>query len=497
VARRRDDIVAEQRAQIAVAMLSPQRSGGTVQELAERYRLSRQALYELRAKAKNILAQGMQAGAHGPQAKRPGITVDRNRVSRGLLTLTENGVSQRGVVACLAELLDTSVSLGWVNGELTRLEAVATQVVSTWQAEHQESLSGDEIFSHGQPNLLVVGNESLYIYALSRQEERDGDTWGCLLLAMPEGVSFASDAGTGLAAGAKAAEISQHQLDWDHLLRPLWGQVTRLEKQAYAAISQVEERVAQFDQAHTTRRLQHHLTQWQALVQQADEKIKQLDTFSDIARQVDDHFALIDLQTGQLGDAAVASRHLRALGAQLSTLSGRIYQKLAANLQNWAVDLFSYQFTLRQALAPLQNDYGPAAIAALSRLWQCQADEKRHPLNLPARQQRQQIWQQSLDEAYALLGDTRLWQAWDALIAILERPWRGSMLAECINSLLRPLLNHRKHTDQGCLELFRFLHNVRPFQRGKRAGHSPAQLVGITLPEDPLFLLGLAPQLSS
>jgi hypothetical protein len=371
------------------------------------------------------------------------------------------------------------------------------KVNESWQPNRAESLSGDELFANGQPNLLVVGNESLYIYILSRQDDRDGDTWGCLLLDMPQGVAFASDAGTGLAAGAKAAGIRQHQLDWDHLLRPLWGQATRLEKQAYAAVADVEARAAQFEQAHTPKRLQHHLSQWEELVKQADEKIAQVDIFTHIARQVDDHFALIDLETGYLRDAAAASRHLRLLGQQLSHLSGRIYQKLATNLQNWAPDLFSYQFALRQALAPLQRAYGQEAIAALCRIWQCQADEKRRRLCLPEQQQRQQLWQQSLDEAYALLGDNRLWPAWDALVAVLERAWRGSMLAECINSLLRPLLNRRKQTDQGCLELFRFLHNARPFQRGKRAGHSPAQLVGIDIPDDPLSLLGLAPKVSS
>jgi hypothetical protein len=68
------------------------------------------------------------------------------------------------------------------------------------------------------------------------------------------------------------------------------------------------------------------------------------------------------------------------------------------------------------------------------------------------------------------------------------------MLAECVNSLLRPLLDRRKQTDQGCLELFRLLHNVRPFKRGKRADHSPAQLVGLDVPADPLLLLGLEPK---
>ena len=497
MAARRNDIVTEQRVQIAIEMMSPQRAWGRVEQLAKTYRLSRQALYELAAKAQRILQQEMAAGGHGPAAREPTIKVDKNRLRRGVLTLTEKEVSQRGVVTCLAELLDTSVSVGWVNGEVARLEREAVIVNDSWQPNRAESLSGDELFSNGQPNLLVVGNESLYIYVLSRQDERDGETWACLLLDMPTDVPFASDAGTGLAAGTKAAEIKQHQLDWDHLLRPLWGQATRLEKQAYAAVADVEARAAQFDQAHSSKRLQHHLAQWEALGQKADEKIRQVDTFSLIARQVDDHFALIDLESGYLRDAAAASRHLRLLGQQLTKLPGRIYQKLATNLQNWAPDLFSYQFALRQALAPLHREYGQAAIAALSRLWQCEADEKRRRLSLPEQQQRQQIWQQSLDEAYALLGDNRLWPAWDALVAVLERSWRGSMLAECINSLLRPLLDRRKQTDQGCLELFRFLHNVRPFQRGKRAGHSPAQLVGISLPDDPLSLLGLAPKVSS
>lgn len=493
MAQRRNDIVASQRVQIALEMMSPHRPRGTVAKLAKTYHLSRQALYDLAAKGKSLLQQVVHPGQTGSPIKRQEMRVSKNQVRRGVLTLMENGVSQRGIVNCVAELLGTSVSLGWVNGELARLERVATQVVKEWKPNRVESLSGDEIFSHGKPNLLVVGNESLYVYALTRHNDREGDTWGCLLLEMPAGVLFASDAGTGLAAGVKTAQISQHQLDWDHLLRPLWGQVARLEQRAYAALSQIEERLTQFDQAHTTKRLEHHLNQWQEQVTEAAKKIKQVDTLTQIARQVDDHFALIDLQTGHLTNASTGSRHLRDLGESLSLLSGRIYQKLATHLQNWAINLFSYQIPLSQALLPLQEEYGIKAVAALSRLWQCQADEKRHRLSCPEKQKRQQIWQHSLDEAYAHLGDTRLWQLWESLAPILERPYRGSMLAECLNSLLRPVLNQRKQTDQGCLELFRFLHNVRPFQRGKRMGHSPAQLVGIPLPNDPLLLLGLEP----
>jgi hypothetical protein len=158
---------------------------------------------------------------------------------------------------------------------------------------------------------------------------------------------------------------------------------------------------------------------------------------------------------------------------QLQDWSGRIYHKLAANLQNWAPDLFSYQPVLAATLRPLQARYGPTIMATLGRLWQ-----------------------QSLDEAATELGETQLWSAWEELSHLLGRSWRGSMLAECVNSLLRPVLHGRKHTNQGCLELFRFSHNVRPFARGKRTNHSPAQLVGLHIPDDPLILLGLKPKVS-
>jgi hypothetical protein len=462
--------------------------------LAESYEVSRKTIYEIAGKGKQVLVAGLEPGPHGPHQAEKQITVDRNRLVRGSVVLTEAGVSQRDVSICLAELLDTAPSPSWVNGELAQIEIAAAAVNQAWQPQIEETLSGDEIYANGQPNLLVVGNDSLYIYALSRQPDCDGETWGCTLLDGPDCPQFASDAGTGLAAGVKAAGVEVHQLDWDHLLRPLWGQVARLEKAAYAALAQLEERAALFERTKTEKRLQQHLNKWEQLNQAAAKKVEQFDAFYQVARQVDDWFALIDWQTGQLPDVTAGINQLQALAAQLQDWSGPIYKKLSTNLKNWAPALFSYQPVLSQALQPLQILYGDKAIAALSRMWQLETDLKRRPWSRLEQHQRHILWSDSFDQALALLGAQQLWAAWDQLGQLLGRSWRGSMLAECVNSLLRPILDGRKHTDQGCLDLFRFLHNVRAFQRGKRAGFSPAQLVGLDLPDDPLLLLGLDPK---
>jgi hypothetical protein len=495
VGARRNDIASTPRAQIAIEVLSPHRPWGTVTRLAQEYDLSRQTIYDIAAAGERVLTMGLMPGPHGPHPAEETIRVDRNRLLRGCAVLTGAGVSQRDVAVCLEELLDTRLSPSWVTGELAKVEEAAAAINGQWQPAVAETLSGDEIYSHGSPNLLVIGNDSLYIYALTRQPACDGETWGCVLLDSPDCPQFASDAGKGLEAGAKAAEIEIHQVDWDHLLRPLWGQVTRLEQQAYAALEAVEERAAKFDQAHTPKRLEQHLAAWERLNAEAEEKIALYDAFHQLAQQIDEQFPLIDLESGKLRNPVVGAESLRQLGKQLQEWSGRIYQKLSSYLINFAAGLFRYQPVLAQALAPLIEQWGLPAIRALCRIWQIEADEKRRPLPVIERRARQAQWEECLDEAAALLGE-QLGEAWDALREVLGRSWRGSMLAECVNSLLRPFLNGRKHTDQGCLELFRFLHNVHVFERGKREGYSPARLVGLEVAHDPLTLLGLAPKVS-
>jgi hypothetical protein len=75
----------------------------------------------------------LEPGPHGPCPAEQTIQVDRNRLVRDTLVLTEKGVSQRGISHCLEELLDTRLSASWVNKEFAKLEKLATLVNETWQ----------------------------------------------------------------------------------------------------------------------------------------------------------------------------------------------------------------------------------------------------------------------------------------------------------------------------------------------------------------------------
>jgi len=158
VGARRNDITSKQRAQIAIEVRYPDRPRGTISKLAESHNVSRQTIYDIAEAEEQVLIAGLRPGPHGPQPEEKTALVDRNRLVRGVVKLTEVGVSQRATVDCLMELLDTAVSPSWVNGALTQLEQAAAAVNARWQSTVDEMLSGDEIYSNGAPNLLVVGN---------------------------------------------------------------------------------------------------------------------------------------------------------------------------------------------------------------------------------------------------------------------------------------------------------------------------------------------------
>ena len=143
---RRDNITGMERAQIAMQVLPPSRPHGLVTQLSQTYSVSRQTIYNIAATGKALLETHMQPGPHGPCPAQLSVRVDRNRLERSTIVLTEAGVSQRDIGLCLEEMLDTRLSPAWVNAKLSKLEARATEVNASWRPTVTETFSGDEIY---------------------------------------------------------------------------------------------------------------------------------------------------------------------------------------------------------------------------------------------------------------------------------------------------------------------------------------------------------------
>ena len=82
---------------MVIEVLASDRPHGTVTKLAQSYAISRQSVYDIATAGREVLLRGLQPGPHGPYLTDKTIQVDRNRLIRGSVVLTEAGVSQRDV----------------------------------------------------------------------------------------------------------------------------------------------------------------------------------------------------------------------------------------------------------------------------------------------------------------------------------------------------------------------------------------------------------------
>jgi len=153
--------------------------------------------------------------------------------------------------------------------------------------------------------------------------------------------------------------------------------------------------------------------------------------------------------------------------------------KLKSELKRFAAGLENYWSYYRRAEAVCQDlldRYPRQAMGALACGWQI----GRQATNNKDYNTRNRLSQESefyFDYAASLLpeGAEAIRQE---VVKALDQEIRSSSLIENVNSGLRPLLETcRGQVDQAMLDLFAYAHNHRRFERGKRAGQAPIEIL--------------------
>lgn len=478
------------RVALVTQMLAPERPYGRVVQLAVQYGVSRQTLYYLTAAGEAALQQRL-APQFGATPAMTTLRITPVRLKRAVVVLEWVGVSERDTLLVLEELLDTTRSGGYVAKVHAEAETLAAARNRELRPALTGLLAGDELFVQEQPILGLVHPASLYLAELTLAAHRDGETWGCLLLEHPEAAGLIRDAGQGLALGAQLAALPCQVGDWMHPWLAARWVGAQLERRAYAALAQQYRRAAQFDHAHTPKRLEHHFRRYEAERAAAETAIATYDQWHLASAHLRELGTQFEWATGQVRDAAQVHAALQQVVAALTPLAhGTQAQALVSLLQHQATTLCAGLAPLQEALRSVAEAWGPTATHMVCRLWQALQDWA-YPDWTPAqRRQLEQAITESLAWASAHLG-ARLTVLQHLVAAVLAQWPRTSSSIECLNSLLRPYLNGRKQVSQGFLELFRFFHNTHTFVRGKRAGQSPLELAGGPQITDPLAFLGL------
>ncbi len=446
---------------------------GLITGLAHEYGTSRQFLYNLRQKAQTALENALAPGVPGRPALDQRLVVDRTVLDRAILVLNQvvHG-SVRGIQECLAEMLQVQRSLGAIHAVL--VEAAKRAKPLQLVPEHPVQAQADEIFSAGHPVLEMVEPHSGGVLTLERAPSRDETAWGCTMLDLAgRGVTITNvnaDGAEGLRTGVQAAGLPEAHLDHWHTLRDLGRLRHLLEGEAYRRMLLAErsQRAAaaeayRTEHGHRPKRgrplkVACDPTSVQRVVEESEAAIGRADGTVRLRRTVvREALRPLDVQIGRVHRAEEVRADLGAAASLLRELGGRAVEA-ATILEQRGAGLTAYLVELEAQLVGPREALGEEVLSFLAWAWQ-------HREGLKLRDAAE-AWPQAPEVAR---------QVW----AALEGAIRATGMAENLNSILAPHRASHRGLPDNVLAVFRLYRNQRVFPRGKRAGYSPNELLGL------------------
>jgi hypothetical protein len=242
------------------------------------------------------------------------------------------------------------------------------------------------------------------------------------------------------------------------------------------------------------------LTKYLPVVAKAERLLADHDTFARWLAHLCDALELVDLRSGEIRDRPTNAWLLEETLRAMEHIDQPVVRKFVRSLRRYPSQLLTFLDWAAQLLAPYHVRLAASLpdpvqqrtlVRSAARVWRLrQALINGH-----------RTWRSEAAEAEAHLE--RLW-AGDAtrqtlandLMHLLDASGHTSSLIECLNGLLKSFLYNRqafrnRDTAQAYLNLFVLWHNMRVYERGKRAGKSPYQWAGINVgTDDWLELLG-------
>jgi hypothetical protein len=440
-----------------------------ISNISDREKVSRKFLYKQKQKAETALDQ-----AFSPTQKEADvlfyIPVTKAwlcQVVVALILICHS--SFRGVIAFMAALFDTPISLGTIHNLLTGYAKQAATINTSQDLSSIQVGLLDEIFQGNMPVLTGVDASSTYCYLLTEAEQRDETTWGVHLLdAQAQGLNplyTIADAATGLRAGHRAVFDSPCHGDVFHIqhqCETLANLLNRLAQGATTRRQQLEKRMSKAKLKGKGNSLSSKLTnarQIEASSLKLTNDVKTLviwlerDILTLAGPCLEERYELFDFIVAELKQREpLDSSRIRPVRVAL--------ERQRNNVLGFAKVLDTELAEIAQRLDV--SDYFVRAICLLQR----------KPLTSNA------YWQRRNDLNRQL--GSKFYVVLEAVVNAMDDIHRCSSLVENLNGRLRNYFFLRRNLGQGYLDLLRFFLNHKTFMRSERperVGKSPAELL--------------------
>lgn len=477
-----------QRVQWVSELVAHSGSYGLVSDLSRSLGVSRQMLYEWKAKGQAGLEQALTPASAQSE------TESTKSLERAILTLLVEGhASYRGIQRCVEMLLGIHVSVGKIAAVVKSAGQRAQQWISRHAPATARGLALDELYgpTHGEAYLNVVDVHSGAVWASTSPVGVDGESWTLLLWQLEEqGVHWhtaVSDGGRAIGeAVATVTPDCPHQRDVWHLLHACQQVQARLERLVEGLRERTPVVARQAARVAAGQRPRGKCPKSDVKAHAAELAQAQYAGFGlrYLSGELRHLLGVVVLTAQGIMQSHVRQGELEALVALLEELS----QVAPSSTQH---DLTRLATLVRAALphlvlfAPgldtLQEEacqaLGPSALHLLGWAWQ-----RRTILGPTTKALLKSMPADWLPVAAPLLA------AWDAAV-------RASSAVENWHSVLRPYLAVHRTLSTGMLAVLVVWHNHRVAERGLHQGQSPLMRSGMIQPHrDWLVALGYPPQ---
>jgi len=392
----------------------------------------------------------------------------------------------RGVIVLFKILFDYDISLGTIHNITERCIQKAKAINDKEDLSRIKLAAPDEKFHGGLPILSGTDIRSLYCYLLSKEQERDGDTWAIHLWDLqkkgfdPE--RFIADGGTGLRAG-HALAFPNTPCDYDNFhivmdMKNLRRFYRNRFKTATTEVKKQEEKLAKAQLKGKKDLDQTPLAQAKAEQKKMAYLSSSIDTLvswmqHDVLYMAgyspEDRSALYDFIVDEFRMLeAIEPHRIKAI---------RVLLENQKELALAFVEVLDQKFTLiaNSFKRPLET------IWEMCRLMRCDIGSDNYAIrSLPLQ-----------DTLGSQFDDIE-----DAVIGILETTERTSSMAENLHSRIHSHLFLRKQVDNGFLNLLRFFFNHKPILRSVheyRQGKTPTEILTGKSHPHLLEMLGFEP----
>ncbi|MGK5094671.1 hypothetical protein WDW89_21990 [Deltaproteobacteria bacterium TL4] len=336
----------------------------------------------------------------------------------------------------------------------------------------------DEIFAINTPILVTIDAQSTAILKIELASDRSMETWRRHFESLGDhlfvSLGMASDRGTGVVAGYKAAlELALWVCDYFHEFRDLYKLLIQLEKKACARITEEEERAKVFENAKSEANLQKRFKQYEEACRVCEHSIEiydQLDYLTQLLREI---LQFCSPQGGRPRDEVKSQ--LWSVFDLIEEIDHPAIKDMIKSLNDHLDDILVPFGELDKIHAQLMETIPQDCLEYLYMAWhhehfshQSKSQQKRY------HQSERDFW---FELAEGILQEEFL-QAKTLVFEKLDSVIRSSSLVEMVNSLIRPYLNNSKgQISQEMLNLVMFYHNHRRYKSGKRKGKAPIELL--------------------